>query len=159
MFKWQQLLTFWQLWAVKPTLVGILTFMSSWHFIITWISRLNFMCGWVEHEEKNFYNLLLVGWGNMHGEDKQCFERKIVNIFLSISFYICFECSKEPSHWDGSFEYIQHTFWLRNKKTNVQLRSLIEGLGYMLTWILNKMTQIYVWILAGCSKRLLSRAE
>ena len=26
------------------------------------------------------------------------FERKIVNIFLPISFNICFGCSKEPSH-------------------------------------------------------------
>ena len=26
------------------------------------------------------------------------FERKIVNIFLLISFNICFWCSKEPSH-------------------------------------------------------------
>ena len=25
------------------------------------------------------------------------FERKIVNIFLPISFHICFGCSKEPS--------------------------------------------------------------
>ena len=32
------------------------------------------------------------------GLDKQNFERKIVNIFLPISFDICFECSKEPSH-------------------------------------------------------------
>ena len=24
--------------------------------------------------------------------------------------------SNEPSHWDGSFEYPQHLFWLRNKK-------------------------------------------
>ena len=29
---------------------------------------------------------------------------------------MCFGCSKEPSHGDGSFEYPQHTFWLRNKK-------------------------------------------
>ena len=26
----------------------------------------------------------------------------------------CFGCSKEPSHRDGSFEYPQHMFWLRN---------------------------------------------
>ena len=26
------------------------------------------------------------------------FQRKIVNIFLPINFYICFGCSKEPSH-------------------------------------------------------------
>ena len=38
-------------------------------------------------------------------------ESKIVNIFLLISFNICFGCSK-----DGSFEYPQHVFWLRNKK-------------------------------------------
>ena len=30
---------------------------------------------------------------------------KIVNIFLPIFFSICFECSKEPFHCDGSFEY------------------------------------------------------
>ena len=32
------------------------------------------------------------------GLDKQNFERKIVNIFLPLSFNICFMCSKEPSH-------------------------------------------------------------
>ena len=40
------------------------------------------------------------------------------NSYLPISFNICFGCSKEPSHWDGSFEYPQHMFWLRNKKIN-----------------------------------------
>ena len=40
---------------------------------------------------------------------------KIVNIFLPIIFSICFVCSKEPSRWDGSFEYPQHMFWLRKK--------------------------------------------
>ena len=39
-----------------------------------------------------------------------------MNIFLSVNFSICFGCSKEPSHWDGSFEYQQNMFWLRNKK-------------------------------------------
>ena len=52
------------------------------------------------------------------GQDKQNFERKIVNIVLPISFNICFGCSKEPSHYDGSFEYPQHMFWLRSKKFN-----------------------------------------
>ena len=28
---------------------------------------------------------------------------------------MCFGCSKEQSHQDGSFEYPQHMFWLRNK--------------------------------------------
>ena len=39
-------------------------------------------------------------------------ECKIVNIFLPISFNICFGCSKEGC----SFEYPQHMFWLKNKK-------------------------------------------
>ena len=29
---------------------------------------------------------------------------------------MCFGCSKELSYRDGSFEYPQHMFWLRNKK-------------------------------------------
>ena len=36
-----------------------------------------------------------------------------------------FGCSKEPSHRDGSFEYPQYMFWLRNKKNNFQLHTLI----------------------------------
>ena len=52
------------------------------------------------------------------GLDKQNFQSKIVNIFLPINFNICFGCSKEPSHLDGSFEHPQHMFWLRNKKLN-----------------------------------------
>ena len=34
---------------------------------------------------------------------------------------MCFGCSKEPSHRDNSFEYLQHMFWFRNKK-KIQLR-------------------------------------
>ena len=49
------------------------------------------------------------------GPDMQFFLRKIVIIFLPISFNMCFGCSKKPSHRDGSFEYPQHMFWLRNK--------------------------------------------
>ena len=59
-----------------------------------------------------------------HGLDKQNMKSKIVNNFLPISFNICFGCSKEPSHLDGSFEYPQHMFWLRNKKINFLVRTL-----------------------------------
>ena len=38
-----------------------------------------------------------------------------------------FGFSKEPSHRDGSFEYPKHMFWLRIKKINFQLRTLIWG--------------------------------
>ena len=53
-----------------------------------------------------------------------------MNIFLSISFNICFGCSKESSRRDDSFEYPQHMFWLRNKTIKVFDNKLISrGLG------------------------------
>ena len=45
--------------------------------------------------------------------------------FLTHQFKHVFWCSKELSHLDGSFEYPQHKFWLRNKKNNVPARILI----------------------------------
>ena len=42
-------------------------------------------------------------------------ERQIVIISLP---NICFGCLKESSQRDGSFEYPQHMFWLRDKKIN-----------------------------------------
>ena len=51
--------------------------------------------------------------------------RKIAITFLSFSLNMCFGCSKEPSIRDGSFEYPQHMFCLRNKKNIFQLRTLI----------------------------------
>ena len=62
---------------------------------------------------------------SIKGQLSKIFERKIVIIFLSISLNLCFGCSKEPSHRDGSFEYPQHMFWLKNKNNNFQLRTLI----------------------------------
>ena len=41
---------------------------------------------------------------------------KIAFISLPISLNMCFGCSKEQSHREGSFEYPQHMFWLSNKK-------------------------------------------
>ena len=38
---------------------------------------------------------------------------KVVNIFLPINLNICFGCSKEPSHWEGSLEYPQFMFGIR----------------------------------------------
>ena len=56
------------------------------------------------------------------------FLSRIFNIFLPISFNICFGCSKEPSHWDGSFEYPQHMFWLWNKKIIFDYTLVTRGL-------------------------------
>ena len=50
--------------------------------------------------------------------------REIMIIFLSISLNMCVGCSKAASHRDGSFEYPQHMFWLRN---NFHLYTLIWG--------------------------------
>ena len=36
---------------------------------------------------------------------------------------MCFGCSKEQSHRDGSFEQSQHMFWLRNKKQQQYIQS------------------------------------
>ena len=58
------------------------------------------------------------------------FQRKIVNIFLPISFNICFGCSKEPSHRNGSFEYSKHMFWLRNKKINFRHALITKVLNF-----------------------------
>ena len=40
---------------------------------------------------------------------------------------MCFGCTKEQSHGDGSFEYPQHMFWLRNKKKMIISFTLLSG--------------------------------
>ena len=63
-------------------------------------------------------NLNGIKWNRMEAicPINKTIEPEIVNIILSIKFYICFGCSIEPSHWDVAFEYQQHMFWFRNKK-------------------------------------------
>ena len=60
-------------------------------------------------------------------------KHKIAIIFLSISLNMCFGCSKEMSHGDGSFEYPQHMFCLRNKNI-FQLHTLIWGPACLYEW-------------------------
>ena len=66
------------------------------------------------------YNLLI-----LLGQLSKNVQRKIPSIVLSISLNMCFGCSKELSQWDGSFEYPQHMFWVRNMKIIFSLRILI----------------------------------
>ena len=54
------------------------------------------------------------------------YEGKIVIIFLPINLNMCLGCSKELSHWDGSFEYPQHMFWMRNKGNSFPIHTLIR---------------------------------
>ena len=66
--------------------------------------------------------------GHTYGQLSKIFQRKIAIIFLSISLNMCFGCSKEQSHRDGSFEYQQHMFWLKNKKIIFSNAPLSGGL-------------------------------
>ena len=66
----------------------------------------------VVHSQRNqIFTFLTISLGKYHFfyhlqvKISKYFERKIVNIFLSIIFNICFGYSKELSHFDGSFEY------------------------------------------------------
>ena len=46
------------------------------------------------YRQVSILTLLTSPYGQIH----QLFEHLIINIFLSISFNICFGCTKEPSH-------------------------------------------------------------
>ena len=50
----------------------------------------------IQNKKGYVVNVFLVSQMMQYNNYK--FERKIVNIFLPISFNICFGCSKEPSH-------------------------------------------------------------
>ena len=53
------------------------------------------------------------------------FKREAATVFISLN--TCLRCSKQPYHRDGCFEYSQNVFWLRNRKNNFLLCTLICG--------------------------------
>ena len=56
---------------------------------------------------------------------------------------MCFGCSKELSHRDGSFEYAQHMFWMRNKENSFPIHALIWSPGvWMLYTVIYKVLPI-----------------
>ena len=65
---------------------------------------------------------------------------------------MCFGCSKEPSHRDGSFEYPQHMFWLRNKKNNFQFSTLIWGPAGRYTTVVSKLHDTMMLTLLNSGK-------
>ena len=54
-----------------------------------------------------------------HGKSWDC----VFEFLWEPWFKHVFWCSKELPHPDSSFEYPQDMFWLRNKKSNIQLRN------------------------------------
>ena len=49
---------------------------------------------------------------------------------------MCFGCSKEPSHWDSSFEYLQHMFGMRNEENRFPKHTLIWRPGLFCIFML-----------------------
>ena len=56
-------------------------------------------------------------------------------ISLTITFNICFGCSKEPSHRDGSFEYPQQIFLWTDKIFFYYTLEMILLLPTMYVWL------------------------
>ena len=85
--------------------------------------------------------------------------RKIVNIFLPINLNVCFGCSKEPSHWDSSFEYPQLMFWMRNKENKFPICTPIWRPAYnkrVITLILVNIAQF--WNINKCLQASILRS-
>ena len=56
---------------------------------------------------------------------------------------MCFVCSKQLSYREGSFEYPQHMFQLRNKKNNFQLHTLIWGPGTIMSTLRFRIMKMF----------------
>ena len=84
------------------------------------------------------------------------FHCKIVNIFLPIIYSICFGCSKEQSHREGSFEHPKHIFWMtyvldEKKKVVFLLRTLNKNFQRK---IVNIFLPIILAYVLGAQKEL-----
>ena len=70
---------------------------------------------------------------------RKSYKSKIVIIFLSINLNMCFGWTKELFHWDGSFEFPQYMFWMRNKENNfhcfLHCLHLTHKKGARLIWV------------------------
>ena len=72
------------------------------------------------------------------GLDKHTFSAWNWEYFLTHNFIICFGCSKEPSHWDGSSEYPQHMFgWYLRQFGNKSRCHRLELMNYDVLQSLN----------------------
>ena len=64
---------------------------------------------------------------------------------------MCFGCLKEPSHQDGSFEYPQHMFWLRNALLSGGLWVLVQFVIQLLVFFTQTSWQnVQIGVCAQC---------
>ena len=77
-------------------------------------------------------------------EIKKYITCKIGNFILSTICKMCFGCSKEPSQWDGSFEYPIHMLWLKNNKINFLLFILLMDFPTQIKALSKGQSIIYV---------------
>ena len=108
-----------------------LYYVWSWKTWVLWLDRTltSLHIEWIKCQLK-LQACTVIKWGQDLGPVKQnLFSEKLWFSYPSVK--TCVWCSKEPSHWDGSFEYLypQHMFWLRNKKNNLHLCTLVWGLS------------------------------
>ena len=98
---------------------------ESWLLLISLsFGAVQLICLWLWHFLLMFFlNSLYSGFSQTM--IRKFHQQKNVIIFLPIILNMCFGFSKEQSHWDGSFEYPQHMFWMRNNENGFPIRSLI----------------------------------
>ena len=72
---------------------------------------------------------------------RKFYERQTVISPLPINFNMFFGCPKEPSEFkrDGSFEYKQHMYWMKNEENSFPIRTLIWRPDYMFDWLEHDM--------------------
>ena len=70
---------------------------------------------------------------------------------------MCFGCSIEPSHRDGSLENPQHTFWLRNKEIIFHYKPLFCGPDFVSPDLcLNCLTKLLADYKSRCTQEELN---
>ena len=79
-----------------------------------------------------------IGPHPMFWAEKWLFEPKFALVFVPINLNMMrFGCSKKRSHGNGSFEYPQHMFWLRNRYfNNIKIQyPLTREPGSVIIWM------------------------
>ena len=92
------------------------------------------LLGYTVKNEVNLTNSIIYQtlWldNNFRGPDKEGYSALFPEIsLLSITQTLCCGYSKESSHWNDSFEYLQYRVWTSNKNFRTWKMPLIESSG------------------------------